>query len=177
MKETTVYNILPINSLVIVLNSELSLQDSIESMVEQNLFCAIIYDNQTKKYMRIITIRDIIEILTLLAIFVRKEELLNPGISQNPANISPSKIIDNIINEILSLPNIQILKVEEQKKENKNISVFDLLTDEKFDAKVNKKPDYEYKIISELLKCFTLGKWINMCGQLVLINSMVQYVN
>ena len=63
LKERTVYEAIPENMKILVFNSELSIKESIKAMVDQDIYCALIYNSILNYYIGIITIRDILNLL------------------------------------------------------------------------------------------------------------------
>ena len=63
LNERTVYEAIPENMKILVFNSELSIKESIKAMVDQDIYCALIYNTILNYYIGIITIRDILNLL------------------------------------------------------------------------------------------------------------------
>eukprot|EP01022_Parablepharisma_sp_SALTPOND_P026525 TRINITY_DN64328_c1_g1_i1.p1 TRINITY_DN64328_c1_g1~~TRINITY_DN64328_c1_g1_i1.p1 ORF type:complete len:360 (-),score=24.66 TRINITY_DN64328_c1_g1_i1:454-1533(-) len=72
----TIYDVLPMNGQVLVFNTELSLYDAINALAEHNIFCGVMWDEGTRNFPDLFTIRDILEILVFMT---EQLELQYPG--------------------------------------------------------------------------------------------------
>ena len=81
------------NGQVLVFNNELSLYDAISALAENNIFCGVIWDETTKTFLDLFTIRDIMEILILMTEHL---ETICPGKAHTiPAN--DQKVVNECI--------------------------------------------------------------------------------
>ena len=127
LSKRSVYEAAPENSKVLVFNSDLSFKEMIKAFINEDIYCALIYDSKKEFFIGIITISDI---LFLFEYIIEKAQ--------------EKKITDynKFIKEIFTI-NKTILTSEEEKEdnnENKKEKNFDIL---KYLTKINYNDYYE----------------------------------
>ena len=65
LKEHTVYETIPENMKILVFNSELTIKDSIEAMIKEDIYCGLLWDTSLSKYVGLFTIRDVLSLIKL----------------------------------------------------------------------------------------------------------------
>lgn len=65
LKEHTVYETIPENMKILVFNSELTIKDSIEAMIKEDIYCGLLWDTSQSKYVGLFTIRDVLSLIKL----------------------------------------------------------------------------------------------------------------
>ena len=138
LSKRSVYEAAPENSKVLVFNSDLSFKEMIKAFINEDIYCALIYDSKKEFFIGIITISDI---LFLFEYIIEKAQ--------------EKKITDynKFIKEIFTI-NKTILTSEEEKEdnnENKKEKNFDIL---KYLTKINYN-DY-YEVIKKNKKIYIL---------------------
>ena len=125
LSKRSVYEAAPENSKVLVFNSDLSFKEMIKAFINEDIYCALIYDSKKEFFIGIITITDI---LFLFQYIIEKAQ--------------ERKINDynEFIKEIFSVS--QLLSSEEEKVNNENIKDknFDIL---KYLTKINYNDYFE----------------------------------
>ena len=103
LSKRSVYEAAPENSKVLVFNSDLSFKEMIKAFINEDIYCALIYDSKKEFFIGIITISDI---LFLFEYIIEKAQ---------------ERIIgnyDNFIKEIFNTNKILVTEEEEDSKEN-----------------------------------------------------------
>ena len=125
LSKRSVYEAAPENSKVLVFNSDLSFKEMIKAFINEDIYCALIYDSKKEFFIGIITITDI---LFLFQYIIEKAQ--------------EKKINDynEFIKEIFSVS--KLLSSEEEKVNNENIKDknFDIL---KYLTKINYNDYFE----------------------------------
>ena len=127
LSKRSVYEAAPENSKVLVFNSDLSFKEMIKAFINEDIYCALIYDSKKEYFSGIITISDI---LYLFQYIIKKTQEINIT--------DYEQFIKDIFNRNKLLMNDE----EEEKNENiifKNKN-FDIL---KYLTKINYKDYYE----------------------------------
>ena len=65
LKEHTVYETIPENMKILVFNSELTISDSIEAMIKEDIYCGLLWDTSQSKYVGLFTIRDVLSLIKI----------------------------------------------------------------------------------------------------------------
>lgn len=65
LKEHTVYETIPENMKILVFNSELTIRDSIEAMIKEDIYCGLLWDTSQSKYVGLFTIRDVLSLIKI----------------------------------------------------------------------------------------------------------------
>ena len=127
LSKRSVYEAAPENSKVLVFNSNLSFKEMIKAFINEDIYCALIYDSQKEYFIGIVTISDI---LFLFQYIIKKAQ----EITITDYELFIKEIFDK--NKLLKNEN------NEEKKENVNIKNknFDIL---KYLTKINYKDYYE----------------------------------
>ena len=127
LSKRSVYEAAPENSKVLVFNSNLSFKEMIKAFINEDIYCALIYDSQKEYFIGIVTISDI---LFLFQYIIKK--------AQEIAITDYELFIKEIFSQNKLLKNEDV----EEKKENINIKNknFDIL---KYLTKINYKDYYE----------------------------------
>ena len=127
LSKRSVYEAAPENSKVLVFNSNLSFKEMIKAFINEDIYCALIYDSQKEYFIGIVTISDI---LFLFQYIIKKAQ----EITITDYELFIKEIFDK--NKLLTNEN------NEEKKENVNIKNknFDIL---KYLTKINYKDYYE----------------------------------
>ena len=125
LSKRSVYEAAPENSKVLVFNSDLSFKEMIKAFINEDIYCALIYDSKKEFFIGIITITDI---LFLFQYIIKKAQ--------------ERKINDynEFIKEIFSVS--KLLSSEEEKVNNENVKDknFDIL---KYLTKINYNDYFE----------------------------------
>jgi len=66
LRKHSVYETIPENMKILVFNTELSIKDSIEAMLKEDIFCALLWDTELNKFIRIFTIRDFLNLFKVI---------------------------------------------------------------------------------------------------------------
>ena len=61
----TVYETIPENMKILVFNSELTIKDSIEAMIKEDIYCGLLWDSPSSKYIGLFTIRDVLSMIRI----------------------------------------------------------------------------------------------------------------
>ena len=127
LSKRSVYEAAPENSKVLVFNSNLSFKEMIKAFINEDIYCALIYDSQKEYFIGIVTISDI---LFLFQYIIKKAQEIT---------ITDYELF---IKEIFDKNKLLINENNEEKKENVNIKNknFDIL---KYLTKINYKDYYE----------------------------------
>ena len=127
LSKRSVYEAAPENSKVLVFNSNLSFKEMIKAFINEDIYCALIYDSQKEYFIGIVTISDI---LFLFQYIIKKAQEIT---------ITDYELF---IKEIFDKNKLLINENNEEKKENVNIKnkSFDIL---KYLTKINYKDYYE----------------------------------
>ena len=127
LSKRSVYEAAPENSKVLVFNSNLSFKEMIKAFINEDIYCALIYDSQKEYFIGIVTISDI---LFLFQYIIKKAQEIT---------ITDYELF---IKEIFDKNKLLINENNEEKKENINIKNknFDIL---KYLTKINYKDYYE----------------------------------
>ena len=127
LSKRSVYEAAPENSKVLVFNSNLSFKEMIKAFINEDIYCALIYDSQKEYFIGIVTISDI---LFLFQYIIKKAQEIA---------ITDYELF---IKEIFDKNKLLINENNEEKKENVNIKNknFDIL---KYLTKINYKDYYE----------------------------------
>ena len=127
LSKRSVYEAAPENSKVLVFNSDLSFKEMIKAFINEDIYCALIYDSQKEYFIGIVTISDI---LFLFQYIIKKAQEIT---------ITDYELF---IKEIFDKNKLLINENNEEKKENVNIKNknFDIL---KYLTKINYKDYYE----------------------------------
>lgn len=127
LSKRSVYEAAPENSKVLVFNSNLSFKEMIKAFINEDIYCALIYDSQKEYFIGIVTISDI---LFLFQYIIKKAQ---------ETTITDYELF---IKEIFDKNKLLINENNEEKKENVNIknNNFDIL---KYLTKINYKDYYE----------------------------------
>ena len=65
LQEHTVYETIPENMKILVFNSELTIKDSIDAMIKEDIYCGLLWDTTLSKYVGLFTIRDVLSLIRL----------------------------------------------------------------------------------------------------------------
>ena len=127
LSKRSVYEAAPENSKVLVFNSNLSFKEMIKAFINEDIYCALIYDSQKEYFIGIVTISDI---LFLFQYIIKKAQEIT---------ITDYELF---IKEIFDKNKLLINENNDEKKENVNIKNknFDIL---KYLTKINYKDYYE----------------------------------
>ena len=127
LSKRSVYEAAPENSKVLVFNSNLSFKEMIKAFINEDIYCALIYDSQKEYFIGIVTISDI---LFLFQYIIKKAQEIT---------ITDYELF---IKDIFDKNKLLINENNEEKKENVNIKNknFDIL---KYLTKINYKDYYE----------------------------------
>ena len=127
LSKRSVYEAAPENSKVLVFNSNLSFKEMIKAFINEDIYCALIYDSQKEYFIGIVTISDI---LFLFQYIIKKAQEIT---------ITDYELF---IKEIFDKNKLLINENNEEKNENVNIKNknFDIL---KYLTKINYKDYYE----------------------------------
>ena len=127
LSKRSVYEAAPENSKVLVFNSNLSFKEMIKAFINEDIYCALIYDSQKEYFIGIVTISDI---LFLFQYIIKKAQEIT---------ITDYELF---IKEIFDKNKLLINENNEEKKQNVNIKNknFDIL---KYLTKINYKDYYE----------------------------------
>ena len=121
LSKRSVYEAAPENSKVLVFNSDLSFKEMVKAFINEDIYCALIYDSKKEFFIGIITISDILFIFEYII---------------NKAQEKAITDYDMFIKEIFSVN--KLLITEEEDENNKNINKkeknFDIL---KYLTKIN----------------------------------------
>jgi len=128
LSKRTVYEAAPENSKVLVFNSDLSFKEMIKAFINEDIYCALIYDSKKEYFTGIITISDILFLFQYIIKKAQEITITDYGL-----------FIKEIFNKDKSFKNEEI----EDKKENMNIKNknFDIL---KYLTNINYNDYYEY---------------------------------
>ena len=144
------------NGQILVFNTRLSLHEAISALAEQNIFCGVLWDEDKKVFVDIFTIRDIMEILSIIT---EQLELHSPGLvhsisAKDTAFISK---FSEILAQVVEKPKPQPMEIPGKEKPMEQYASPG--TEEA--AKIG------YEIIYGLLKNIKLGEWATISSKLV----------
>ena len=138
----SIYDVMPMNGQVLVFNTNLTLNDAINTLADQNIFCAVLWDEIKRKFIDLFTIRDILNILAYLT------EQLNV---QYPGKVHTLSDNDQkLIKDFLGTLNPRdIKKFVQPERETKELT-----------------EEYEYKFLLPVLKMLKLKDWVKFVNQI-----------
>ena len=125
LSKRSVYEAAPENSKVLVFNSDLCFKEMIKAFINEDIYCALIYDSKKEFFVGIITISDI---LYLFQYIIKKAQ-----------EIKITKC-NNFIKEIFNINKSLTNEEEEEKNENTKDKNFNIL---KYLTKINYNDYYE----------------------------------
>jgi predicted transcriptional regulator len=70
-----VYEAAPENSKVLVFNSELSFKEMVKAFINEDIYCALIYDSEKQYFVGLITISDILMLFNYIIEKTQKREI------------------------------------------------------------------------------------------------------
>jgi len=132
------------NGQLLVFNSNLSLFDATNTLAEHNIFCAVIWDSVGRDFIKLFTIRDILEILVFLT---EQLEIEYPGKAQNLKADDTETII-------------KFLKTIESKFAKEEITVMEI-----DDIASNSSAGYGFLL--EVMKSIKLIDWVHYAGKII----------
>ena len=124
LSKRSVYEAAPENSKVLVFNSDLSFKEMIKAFINEDIYCALIYDSKKEYFTGIITISDILFLFQYIIENAQKKKITD---------------YNTFIKEIFS-PNKILLSEDEDNKENTKDKNFDIL---KYLTKINYNDYFE----------------------------------
>jgi len=136
------------NGQVLVFNVNLSLHDAINTLAEHNIFCAAIWDEANRKFIDLLTIRDILEVLIFIT--EQLEEHFPGRVSLLPAEDK------KLVNEFLL---ILYNKIQEKKVHLMEVDGLPPLSS--YGSKV------EYNFLLSVLKSVKLRDWTQLAGKVI----------
>ena len=119
LSKRSVYEAAPENSKVLVFNSDLSFKEMIKAFINEDIYCALIYDSKKEFFIGIITISDILFLFEYIIEKAQEKKIIN---------------YDNFIKEIFNNNKLLVSEEEEDSKENndnqknKNFDILKYLT-------------------------------------------------
>lgn len=134
------------NGQVLVFNINLSLYDAINTLAEQNIFCAVLWDEVSRKFIDLFTIRDVLELVVFLT---EQLEVQYPG-TVHLLQAEDNKLVDDflaILYKKLQEGKTQIMEVDELPPLSSSSS------------------PTEYNFLLSLLKRIKLADWSQLSGQ------------
>ena len=104
LSKHSVYEAAPENSKVLVFNSNLSFKEMVKAFINEDIYCALIYDSIKQYFIGLITISDILYLFKYIIEQAQQKEILDYGIfiedifssnkktkNENTSNNTPSK--------------------------------------------------------------------------------------
>ena len=156
LNEHTIYEAIPEDMKILVFNDELLIKDSIEAMIKEDIYCGLLWNNNTNKHSGVFTLRDV---LGLLLIGYKK---LLAFLEKNKNIDSYSKLMNSLnlfLEEFDYLPKKSIFSGSLKKKsakgmaKNKTIIPTNLDNGMEIEEEINNN-DNEYKIYNKIVKNF-----------------------
>ena len=65
LNEHTIYEAIPEDMKILVFNDELLIKDSIEAMIKEDIYCGLLWNNNSNKHSGVFTLRDILDLLLI----------------------------------------------------------------------------------------------------------------
>ena len=125
LSKRSVYEAAPENSKVLVFNSDLCFKEMIKAFINEDIYCAIIYDSKKEFFVGIITISDILYLFQYIIKKAQEIKITN---------------YNNFIKEIFNINKSLTNEEEEEKNENTKDKNFNIL---KYLTKINYNDYYE----------------------------------
>ena len=100
LQDHTVYETIPENMKILVFNSELTIKDSIDAMIKEDIYCGLLWDTTLSKYVGLFTIRDVLSLIRLA--YTQCVSYLN----KNSSITSFQSIIDELFKIEMPIDNI-----------------------------------------------------------------------
>ena len=125
LSKRSVYEAAPENSKVLVFNSDLSFKEMIKAFINEDIYCALIYDSKKEFFIGIITITDILFLFQYIIEKAQEIKITN---------------YNNFIKEIFNINKSLTNEEEEEKNENTKDKNFNIL---KYLTKINYNDYYE----------------------------------
>jgi hypothetical protein len=144
------------NGQILVFNTRLSLFEAINALAEQNIFCGVLWDEDKKVFVDIFTIRDIMEILTIIT---EQLESHFPGIVHTISPKDPAFIskFSEILAQVVENPQSQPMEIPGKEKQMEQQS----------SPAAEEAAKIGYEVIYGLLKNIKLGEWATISNKLV----------
>ncbi len=162
----TIYDVLPMNGQVLVFNADLSLYDAITALAEHNIFCGVMWDETTRKFPDLFTIRDILEILVFMT---EQLELQYPGRVHTLRADDQKTVYDFMV--MLSQ------KVAQGKAHPMELGESDKLAPPSAPGAEESAAGMGYEILFNILKTTKLADWARLSSQIVSISFQFYYGN
>ena len=125
LSKRSVYEAAPENSKVLVFNSDLCFKEMIKAFINEDIYCALIYDSKKEFFVGIITISDILYLFQYIIKKAQEIKITN---------------YNNFIKEIFNINKSLTNEEEEEKNENIKDKNFNIL---KYLTKINYNDYYE----------------------------------
>ena len=125
LSKRSVYEAAPENSKVLVFNSDLCFKEMIKAFINEDIYCALIYDSKKEFFVGIITISDILYLFQYIIKKAQEIKITN---------------YNNFIKEIFNIDKSLTNEEEEEKNENTKDKNFNIL---KYLTKINYNDYYE----------------------------------
>jgi len=125
LSKRSVYEAAPENSKVLVFNSDLCFKEMIKAFINEDIYCALIYDSKKEFFVGIITISDILYLFQYIIKKAQEIKITN---------------YNNFIKEIFNINKSLTNEEEEEKNENTKDKNFNIL---KYLTKINYNDYYE----------------------------------
>ena len=125
LSKRSVYEAAPENSKVLVFNSDLCFKEMIKAFINEDIYCALIYDSKKEFFVGIITISDILYLFQYIIKQAQEIKITN---------------YNNFIKEIFNINKSLTNEEEEEKNENTKDKNFNIL---KYLTKINYNDYYE----------------------------------
>jgi hypothetical protein len=125
LSKRSVYEAAPENSKVLVFNSDLCFKEMIKAFINEDIYCALIYDSKKEFFVGIITISDILYLFQYIIKKAQEIKITN---------------YNNFIKEIFNINKSLTNEEEEEKTENTKDKNFNIL---KYLTKINYNDYYE----------------------------------
>ena len=130
LSKHSVYEAAPENSKVLVFNSDLSFKEMVKAFINEDIYCALIYNSEKERFIGLITISDILRLFKYIIEQAQKKEITDYFV---------------FIQEIFSSgKNLQTKEEDKTEKKDKNFDILKYLTKINFNdynsvVKKNKK--------------------------------------
>ena len=95
LSKHSVYEAAPENSKVLVFNSDLSFKEMIKAFINEDIYCALIYDSEKEYFVGLITISDILYLFKYIIEKARQKEISDYGLFINDIFSSNKKNYEN----------------------------------------------------------------------------------
>ena len=151
LNDHTIYEAIPEDMKILVFNDELLINDSIEAMIKEDIYCGLLYNSEQNKHSGIFTIRDVLGLL--LIGYKKLVSFLNTN-----KNITSYDLLKSNINTFFAQfgnESEDIIKSSNNKKEN-NENRMEIEDEEnnQNNSNINEDKENDPKIYNEIVKDF-----------------------